>query len=54
MKKDIDFLPVKEVAITIVKNEDKNWQVYLLNRSEHKLDTIMVTSKGYGQKNKED
>jgi len=54
MKKDIDFSPVQNVTITIVRKEDEGWQVFLLNRSEHKLDTILVTSKGYGTKNKEE
>ena len=53
MKKDIDFSPVRDVTVTIVKKEDESWQVFLLNRSDHKLDTILVTSKGYGQQNKE-
>jgi len=54
MKKDIEFIPVKDVTIAIVKNEDESWQVYLLNRSNQKIDTILVTSKGYGYKNKEE
>ena len=49
MRKDIDFSPVKDVTVTIVK-EDDGWKVYLLNRSENKLDTVMVTSRGYGKK----
>ncbi|MCP4459381.1 MAG: hypothetical protein GY816_15370 [Cytophagales bacterium] len=54
MKKAIDFTPVKDVTLTIVKNEDRSWQVFLLNRSDSKFDTVLITSKGYGQKNKED
>lgn len=49
MKKDIDFSPVKNVTLTVVKMGDE-WEVYLLNRSDKKLDTILITSKGYGEK----
>ena len=53
MKRDIDFIPVKDVTITISHDEEENWNVFLLNRSESKLDTVLVTSKGYGHKNQE-
>jgi hypothetical protein len=53
MKKDIDFEPVKDVTVTVVKRNEDDWQVYLINRSTHKLDTILVTSKGYGSQNGE-
>ena len=49
MKRDIDFKPVEGVTMTVAKMDD-DWQVYLLNRSGKKLDTIFVTSKGYGSK----
>lgn len=48
MKKDIDFTPVKNVHVTVAKNEG-SWQVYLLNRSGELLENIMVTSRGYGE-----
>ena len=48
MNKDIDFKPIKGVTITIVKI-DESWEVYLLNRSTERLDTILITSKGYGE-----
>lgn len=51
MKKDIDFPKIEDVYVTIVKDqEDDLWKVYLLNRSDNQLDTVMVTSKGYGIK----
>ena len=53
MKKDINFRPVEGVTLTVAKIED-DWQVYLLNRSDKKLDTIFVTSKGYGEKDGEE
>ena len=52
MKKDIDFTPVKDVTLTIIKNQDTTWQVFILNRSTARLETVLVTSKGYGVKDK--
>lgn len=55
MKKDIEFPEIENVYVTIAKNEEKDlWQVYLLNRHEEQLDTVMVTSKGYGNKDGEE
>ncbi len=48
MKKDIDFKPVKKVHVIIAKKED-SWEAYLLNRSDDKLENVMITSKGYGE-----
>ena len=53
MKKDINFEPVKDVTVTIIRKDIDNWEVYLINRSIDKLDTILVTSKGYGNQNGE-
>lgn len=48
MKKDIDFKPVKKVHVVVAKKEE-SWEVFLLNRSDKKLENVMVTSKGYGE-----
>ncbi len=48
MKRDISFTPVKDVTITVIMTDIDNWEVYLLNRSGQTIDTILVTSKGYG------
>ncbi len=53
MKKDIDFSPVKNVHVVIAKS-DEGWKVYLINRNEEKLENVMITSRGYGKKNKEE
>ncbi len=51
MKKDIQPPAIKNVAVAIVeeKNElQKNiWNVYLINLSNHVLDGVLVSSKGY-------
>lgn len=49
MKKDIKFPQIENVFVTVAKG-DGQWQVYLLNRTGRQLDTVMVTSKGYGSK----
>lgn len=52
MKKDIKFPKIENVFVCIARDtEDQQWKVYLLNRSEDLLETVMVTSKGYGKKN---
>jgi hypothetical protein len=48
VKKDIDFKPVKKVHVVVAKKEEA-WEVHLLNRSEDRLENVMVTSKGYGE-----
>jgi hypothetical protein len=55
MKKDIPFYPVQNVMLAVVRQEnnknEKEWRVYLLNKNEKPLNNVMVTSKGYGDKN---
>lgn len=51
MKKDIAFPEIKNVYITIANDSSELlWKVFLLNRSQKRLETVMVTSKGYGIK----
>lgn len=54
MKKDIDFKPVENVFLTVAKEkEGEMWKVYLLNRNRETITNVMITSKGYGEKNGE-
>ncbi|WP_258103175.1 hypothetical protein [Marinoscillum sp. MHG1-6] len=53
MRKDINFPKIEDVLVAIVK-DDEGWKVYLLNRGDNKLETVMVTSKGYGKKEGKD
>ena len=52
MLKDIPELKVEEVAIAIVEEENELaeviWNVYLINLKNETLQTVLVTSKGYG------
>lgn len=49
MKKDINFLPVKNVLLAIAEDEGGQWNVYLINKNNTPLTNVMVTSKGYGK-----
>lgn len=52
MKKDIDFSPVTGVKLAIAKEETATgieWGVYIINLNLIELQTVMITSKGYGE-----
>lgn len=53
MKKDIQFPEVEGIKVVIARqfNElnEPLWDVYLLNRLSHKVDTVFVTARGYGK-----
>jgi len=54
MKKDLPENIVENVAIAIVMEsatpEAKLWKVYLINLKDEVLETALVSSKGYGEK----
>ncbi|ADR20794.1 hypothetical protein MATR_15800 [Marivirga tractuosa] len=52
MKKDIDFSPVTGVELVITQSEkagETQWDVYLINKNLIELETVMITSRGYGR-----
>lgn len=57
MKKDIPFHPATGVNLAIARNigldDVEEWSVYLINKNLISLNTVMVTSKGYGEMNGE-
>lgn len=57
MKKDIDFPKVEGVEVAIARKkieaEEYDWHVYLINRNNFVIENILITSKGYGQKDGE-
>ncbi len=57
MKKDLPENIVENIAIAIVMEsatpESKLWKVYLINLKNEALETVLVSSKGYGEKNGE-
>ena len=58
MKKDIKELKVENIAIAAVpeQNEEtgaEEWYIYLLNLKEEKVENVLVSSRGYGEVNRE-
>jgi len=54
MKKDIAFPKVEGLAMAIVPDapnaeQSTGWSVYLINLEDRVLETVLVTSKGYGE-----
>jgi len=54
MKKDLPENIVEDIAIAVVlmseTPEVKNWTVYLLNLKNEPITSVLITSKGYGEK----
>jgi len=51
MIKDIDFHPVTGLKLAIAREEIKGnieWSVYIINLNLIELNTVMITSRGYG------
>ena len=55
MKADLPENIVEDVAIAVVlmgeTPEVKSWTVYVINYKDHAITNILITSKGYGEKN---
>jgi hypothetical protein len=54
VKKDIKRPKVENVAMDIVKEDNEEWSVYLINQKNVTLTNVMVVSKGYGTVNGEE
>ncbi|HEY0896873.1 MAG TPA: hypothetical protein VGE15_10010 [Sphingobacteriaceae bacterium] len=54
MKKDLPENIVEDISIAVVLEEEspesKVWNVYLVNLKDQPIRTVLVSSKGYGQK----
>ena len=54
MKKDLPENIVEDVAMAVVLSgetpEVKNWTVYLVNLKDKGIDNVLISSKGYGEK----
>ena len=52
MRKDIHPPKVEGVAMAVVREPDEDgeeaWYVYLINRTDRELDTVLISSRGYG------
>lgn len=57
MKKDLPDNIVKDIAIAVALEkesvESKIWYVYVINLKDEPIENILITSKGYGEKNGE-
>lgn len=58
MKIDIPENVVEDIAVAVVLEgetpESKNWNVYLINLKDTAIETVLITSKGYGLKDGND
>jgi hypothetical protein len=54
MKKDLPENIVEDVAIAVVLVDEtpefKNWTVYMVNLKQETLTNVLISSKGYGEK----
>jgi hypothetical protein len=54
MKKDLPENIVEDIAITVVLMNDtpevSSWTVYLVNLKEEPIKNVLISSKGYGEK----
>src|SRR3546814_4922485 len=54
MLKHLPINEVKDIVMAVVLEEasaeEKNWRVYLVNLKEEAIETVMISSKGYGVK----
>ena len=57
MIKDLPENNVKDIAIAVALEkesaESKVWYVYLINLKKEPIENVLITSKGYGEKNGE-
>ena len=51
MKKDIEIHKVSQIFIAVVPNDAELWDVYLINQQNYDLQNLLVTTKGYGERN---
>lgn len=54
MKKDITFHQVHEVALAVTRQQNElqqpEWHVRIINNNPFPIENVLITSKGYGQK----
>lgn len=58
MIKDIDFKKIEGIAMAVVKQQNEEgepvWKVYLLNLKNTAIESVLVRSRGYGEKEKQE
>jgi hypothetical protein len=57
MKKDLPENVVEEISIAVALEKEsaefKTWYVYLINLKKQPIENVLITSKGYGEKDGE-
>ena len=57
MKKDLPETRVEDIAIAVALEaenpEQKTWYVYLINLKKEPIENVLITSRGYGEKDGE-
>jgi hypothetical protein len=57
MKKDIPDNKVENIAVAVALEKEspvsKIWYVYVINLKDHAIENVLITSKGYGEKDGE-
>ncbi len=57
MKKDIEMPEVKEISVGVIKelsqDGEDQWNVYLINQKNEPIESVLIASTGYGEKNGE-
>ncbi len=57
MKKDIEIPEVKDISVGIVKETNESgestWNVYLINQKNVSIESILISSNGYGERDGE-
>lgn len=57
MKKDLPENKVEHIAVAVALEsesvEQKTWYVYLINLKKEPIENVLITSKGYGEKDGE-
>jgi hypothetical protein len=55
MKKDLPENIVEDIAMTVVLMNDtpevSSWTVYIVNLKDEAIENVLISSKGYGEKN---
>ncbi|MFA0962436.1 hypothetical protein AB9P05_11595 [Roseivirga sp. BDSF3-8] len=54
MKKDISFKPVENVILAVAREQNEGgqleWRSYIINKNSEPLETVLIITKGYGEK----
>ncbi len=55
MKKDIPVKKVEEIAVAIVPSDEdpQFWDAFLINLKDDQIKNVLITSRGYGEKDGE-